>query len=194
VWAAYAESHLPESGAPAAFAFPERVGDWTSGEGRLLWEPHYVGAAFSRSAIYRSGDSAVGLHVALYPEQRQGAELVSSANSLVPPESDTWRQVGRGSRELQLPGRELEVEEAILSGSVGDLLVYRWYSISGHDTSSPVWAKVLESTEKLRLRRPFAAGVILFTDGDGDEARARLEEFLVEGLPSIDSALEASSR
>ncbi len=194
VWAAYAESRLPQSAAPAAFAFPERVGDWTSDAGRFLWEPHYVGAAFSRSAMYRSSDSAVGLHVALYPEVRQGAELVSSANSLIAPETGGWRQVGRGSRELLLRGRELEVEEAILSGRGGALLVYRWYSISGHETSSPVRAKVLESTEKLRLRRPFAAGVVLFTDGDDDEARARLEEFLADGLPSIESALEASSR
>ncbi len=194
IWAAYAESRLPESAAPASFAFPERVGDWTLDSDRFLWEPHYVGAAFSRSATYRSGDSYVGIHVALYPEQRQGAELVSSANSLIPPENDAWRQVGRGSRELLLPGRELEVEEAILSGPGGALMAYRWYSISGHDTSSPVWAKVLESTEKLRLRRPFASGIVLFTDGDDDEARARLEEFLAEGLPAIESAREAASR
>ncbi len=77
----------------------------------------------------------------------------------------------------------LAVDEAILTGPGGGLLVWRWYWISGHRTSSAVWAKAIEAGEKLLLRQPYAAGIIVFTERDDDEsARARLEEFLANGV------------
>ena len=196
VWAGYAESRAPETmSSGVAFAFPERVGAWTRRGERFSWEPHYVGATFAGGAVYEVGDSRVGLHVALYPDQRQGAELVSSANSLVPLEDDRWHQVSLKGRGVSLPGGRLAVEEGILTGPEGGLLVFRWYWISGRHTSSPVWAKLIESSEKLLLQQPSAAGIIVFTDNDDEEsARARLEAFVAEGLPAIESALEEPSR
>jgi hypothetical protein len=48
-----------------------------------------------------------------------------------------------------------------------------------HAHVRPVWAKVIESGEKLLFRRPSAAGIIVFTEDDDEEsARSRLEEFL----------------
>jgi EpsI family protein len=175
------------------FAFPESVGKWTYNEERSPWEPHYVGASFSGVGLYRSGNHQVGLHIALYPEQHQGAELVSSQNSLAG-EGSGYRQLSLEGREVSLPGGRHAVEEAILSGPDGRLLVWKWYWIGGRHTSSPVWAKAIESSEKLLLRRPSAAGIVVFTDaGDEDQARARLEEFLTEGLPAIESALEEAT-
>jgi exosortase A len=196
VWAGYAESRAPEGVSPGvAFAFPERVGAWTYGGEPLSWEPHYVGASFAEGAVYEAGDSRVGLHVALYPDQHQGAELVSSANTLVSPEDDAWRQRSLEGRGVLLPSSRLDVEEGILTGPDGGLLVFRWYWISGRHTSSPVWAKVIEASEKLLFRRPSAAGFVVFTENDDEEsARARLEEFLAEGLPAIESTLEGLRR
>jgi EpsI family protein len=196
VWAGYAESRAPEAvSSGVAFAFPERVGAWTDRAERSSWEPHYVGASFAGGAVYEAGDSRVGLHVALYPHQRQGAELVSSANSLVDPEDDRWHRVSFEGRGVSLPGGRLAVEEGILTGPNRGLLVWKWYWISGRDTSSPVWAKVIEASEKLLFRRPLAAGIVVFTENDNEEsARARLEQFLAEGLPAIESTLEEMSR
>jgi EpsI family protein len=174
--------------------FPERVGEWTNAGDRFFWEPQYVGASFSGAGVYEAGDSRVGLHVALYPDQRQGAELVSSANSLVPPEDDGWRQLSLARRGVSLAGG-LDVEEGILTGPNGELLVWKWFWISGHRTSSPIWAKAIETSEKLLLRQPYAAGIIAFTERDDEEsARIRLEEFLAEGLPALESGLEKLSR
>jgi EpsI family protein len=154
-----------------------------------------VGASFTGVGIYEAGGSRVGLHVALYPDQRQGAELVSSANSLVDRKDGGWRQRSLEGRGVALHGGQFKVEEGILTGPDRGLLVWRWYWISGRHTSSPVWAKVIESSEKLRFRRPSAAGVVVFTEADDEEsARARLEEFLGEGLPAIEAALEDTSR
>jgi EpsI family protein len=189
VWAGYAESSGVVSSI-VSFVFPERLGAWTHGGERPAWEPHYVGASFEGGAVYESGDTRVGLHVALYPDERQGAELVSSANSLVPPEVDLWRQRSLEGREVSLRTGRLAVEEAILAGPNGELLVWRWYWVAGHPTSSAVWAKVIEASEKLRFRRPLAAGVVAFTQmNDVESARARLEALLAEAVPAIESNL-----
>jgi EpsI family protein len=188
-WAGYATARAAGAGngsVTASFPFPDKVGDWRSGGEQAPWEPHYVGAGFTGMRIYGNPRSWAGIHVALYPEQRQGEELVSSANSLVGPES-RFRQP---RREIQIDSGPLSVEEAVLTGPDGELLVWKWYWVSGQNTSSRIWAKVLESKERLLLRSPSSAGIILFTDGNGEEAaRARLEEFLVAALPGIDSAL-----
>ena len=196
VWAGYAEARAAEEvSSSVAFAFPQRIGEWTYQGARSAWEPHYVGARFAAVGVYESGGSRVGLHVALYPDQRQGAELVSSANSLVRPEDEAWRQLSLEGRGVSLAGGGLGVEEAILTGPSRKLLVWRWYWISGRRTSSPVWAKAIEAGEKLLLGRPSAAGVIVFTEGnDEDKGRVRLEEFLAAGLPAIESTLEEMSR
>jgi len=194
VWAGYVESSEAMSSG-VTFAFPAVSGLWTHRGGDSYWEPHYVGASFAEVGIYESASSRVGLHVALYPDQHQGAELVSSSNSLVPPENDAWRQLSLEGRGVSLPGGSFAVDEAILTGPNRGLLVWRWYWISGRRTSSPVWAKVIESGERLLFRRPFAAGIVVFTERDDEEAaRARIAEFLSEGLPAIESALEEASR
>ncbi|HEY7699941.1 MAG TPA: exosortase A [Vicinamibacteria bacterium] len=194
VWAGFTESSVGGVASSVELSFPEKAGEWTYAGGRSPFEPHYVGASFAGVGVYESGDSRVGLHVALYLNQRQGEELVSSANSLVP-EADGWHQLSLEGREVSLPGGRHSVEEAILNGPGGRLLVWRWYWIGGRHTSSPVWAKAIESSEKLLFQRPPAAGIVVFTDaGDEDQARARLEAFLTEGLPAIESALEEASR
>ncbi len=190
VWAGYAESSATGSAPPVSFAFPESAGDWKRAGRPSPWEPHYVGAGFAEGAQYERGNSRVGLHVALYRNQRQGAELVSSANSFVAPEGASWRQRSLEGRDVSLGGESLAVDEAILAGPTQDLVVWRWYWISGRATSSPVWAKIIEAAERLRFRRPLAAGLVAFTPLDDEEsARARLTEFLGQGLPTIESAL-----
>jgi EpsI family protein len=188
-WAGFASARAAGSGnasAKTSFDFPDQVGGWPSGGAPTPWEPHYVGAGFTGMRIYGDRRSWVGIHVALYPEQTQGEELVSSANTLVGPES-RFRQP---DREIRVDSGPLSVEEAVLTGPDGALLVWKWYWISGQNTSSRIWAKALESKQKLLLRSPSSAGIILFTDGNDEEAaRARLEEFLVAALPGIEAGL-----
>jgi exosortase A len=196
VWAGYADSRQEALMASSVgFTFPERVGEWVYRGERSPWEPHYVGASFAGAGVYETGEVRVGLHVALYPDQRQGAELVSAANRLVSTGERAWRQVSIESRGASLPGGRLVVDEAVLTRSNGELLVWKWFWISGRRTSSPVRAKAIEAIEKLRFRRPSAAGIIVFTEqGDEESARDRLEDFLAEGLPAIESILEGMSR
>jgi exosortase A len=198
VWASYSESAAAAEppGASASrglsFSFPPTLGSWSHLGEPTVWEPRYVGATFTRGAVYDDGESRVGVHVALYGDQRQGAELVSWANSLAPREVDEWHQRTRESLEISLLDGRHGVEEALLMGPEGKLLVWRWYCIGGTCTASSVWAKVIEVKGKLLLRPPLAAGIVAFTDGTDarEQGRARLEKFLGDGLPFIESALK----
>jgi exosortase A len=195
-WAIYAESRSGE-GAPSrvSFSFPHTVGTWTAGGKPFHWEPHYVGAGFAAGRIYGHEDTRVGLHVALYAESRQGAELVSSSNGLLPPGDSAWRQLSSSRRAVSLSQGPLAVEESRLAGPAGELLVWKWYWISGRHTPSSAWAKTLEATETLRIRRPHSAGIVVFTDNDEDDAaRKRLAEFVEAGIGSLESALGDMSR
>jgi exosortase A len=191
-WAGYAAARAAGAGnapATASFTFPDKIGEWASSGGQTPWAPHYVGANFTGMKTYGNRRSWAGIHVALYTEQTQGEELVSSANSLVGPES-RFRQP---DREIRVDSGPLSVEEAVLTGPDGVLLVWKWYWISGRNTSSQIWAKALESKERLLLRSPSSAAIILFTDGSDEEAaRARLEKFLVAALPGIETGLMGS--
>jgi exosortase A len=195
VWSSYAEARASEA-APSevAFAFPENLGAWAFAGERTSWEPHYVGAGFVGAGVYEKVNQRVGLHIALYREQRQGSELVSSANTLAS-EDGGFRQLSLRGRAVSLPGGRHSVDEAILAGPDGRLHVYRWYWISGRRTASPVWAKAIEAGEKLLLQRPAAAGIAVFTEGRDEESlRARLQDFLADGLPPIEAALSDATR
>jgi exosortase A len=112
VWAGYADSRAAVgSSIGIPFEFPERIGAWTYRGDRSPWEPRYVGASFTGVGIYEAGGSRVGLHVALYPDQRQGAELVSSANSLVDRKDGGWRQRSLEGRGVALHGGQFKVGE-----------------------------------------------------------------------------------
>jgi exosortase A len=182
IWANVVDS-VPVVPSVASFAFPDSMTGWARSGAPLDWEPPYVGASFSGGAVYQSGHERVALHVGLYPDQRQGEELVSSKNAIEPSQ--------RGGHRAWGPG----VEEWVVSGPRGKLLVWRFYWISGRSTPSPVVAKLMEAGERLRLRQPFAAGVTVSTDGEDVEgARVRLERFLSAGLPAIESALDEASQ
>jgi exosortase A len=194
VWAVYADSSSDVS-ANVSFEFPEKLGEWSRGGEALGWEPAYVGAVFQGGSTYAVRDESVALHVALYANQRQGAELVTSANELVGTGAPGWSQVGRRTRAVSISGRSLRVEEGILDRGESQLVVWKWYWVSGRHTGSPIWAKVIESGEKLLLRRPWAAGIVVFAeDDDEDSARARLEEFLADGVETLDASLRGTSR
>jgi exosortase A len=196
LWAA-----LGHSGAAASesisFAFPETLGSQTLLGSVVDWEPHYVGAGFSGSGRYRRPDGGwVGVHVAIYRQQDQESELVSSSNALIGPKEDVFRQLARSSRSVGLGESSLGVEEALLDAHGRQLLVWKWFWVSGRFTSSEVWAKILEAREKLLLGEAPSAGIVVFTEVDPDEdaARARLTEFLQAGLSGIEAGLEESSR
>ena len=175
-------------------ALPERIGAWSKTKQFTDWRPHYVGAASEVEATYARDSIRVGVHLAYYPVQRQGAELINSRNYLVPQKHVRWRNLGeRRVRRRGVPG---EVVEAVLDAPDQRLLVYRFYWLDGRLTANPWLAKLMEVFDRLGGRFPPAAGVILYAEFDEDPAAGRrtLDAFLEEGWPTIETLLHAAGK
>jgi exosortase A len=177
IWASYAErAESGPLGSNEALTLPDRLESFSAvggvgvGAGAPAWKPEYVGADSTVERTYAGPGGKATLHVALYRHQRQGAELVSSENPVVRPDNDSWQQIESRGVSTDGPG---SVDEHVLASSGGDLLVWRWYWVGGHLTTSPVWAKIIEGARKLIGHPTPAAGIVLFTATGRDTQPAR---------------------
>ena len=84
-WASQVESHKLPGG--THFSFSASIGSWARAHRDLGWSPYYVGADLAEAALYGRGGELVGVHVAFYRSQSQGAELINSSNLLVKQET-----------------------------------------------------------------------------------------------------------
>jgi len=151
------------------------------------WRPHYGGAADSTLAVYRKGEHRVAVYLALYRNQRQGAELVSSQNVVAGKAGSGWASLGESYHsEDAFTLRQTRVRSAS-----GRLLVWDWYRIAGRDLSNPYLAKALLARDKLLGRGDDSAAVVLAAPYEGrpDAAAETLRLFVREMLPAIDAAL-----
>ena len=192
-WAAFVERSLAANGPrTVALALPEQVGAWKRTAVFTDWRPHYVGAAAEAEAAYARDGARVGVHLAYYPVQRQGAELINSRNYLVRQKHPRWRNLGE--QRVWRRGVPEEVVEAVLDSRNQRLLVYRFYWLDGRLTANPWQAKLMEVFDRLRGRFPPAAGMILHAEFDEDPAAARrvLDAFLEEGWPALEAVLWAA--
>ncbi len=176
-----------------ALALPERLGAWSAAPDFTRFAPRYVGhLAQARRAYARAGGPPVLVQVFWYSGQRQGAELVSSANVLVPQKHPVWRQPW----ERSFAAGGLVVREALVRSARGEsLLAWRLMWIDGRWTARPLEAKLYEVLAALRGHRRDGAGIVLVTPLDGmDAARARLGSFLAVLRGPLDALLARASR
>lgn len=195
VWPLWADFATPEGGTypEIEIMLPERVATWSAADRGASWRPVYLGADARVGRIYESGDDFVGLHLAYFADQRQGAELVNSSNLLVDPIQQSWHKLSDERRRVLIGGEGLDVLESHVSGPGGEYLFWSWYWIDEHRTSSDVWAKVIEAKGRLLGGAVPAAGVVVYTRND-DDSRERLATFAGNALPVLEGELEALSR
>ena len=151
------------------------------------WQPHYGGAAATALALYRKGDRAVVLYLGHYRNQRQGAELVSSQNSVAGGKDTRWASQGEAFRTAAA----LEVRETRLGAGAARLLVWDWYRVAGRDTSNPYLAKALLARDKLLGRGDASTAIVLAAPYEArpEAAVETLRLFLREMRPAIEAAL-----
>ncbi|MFA9460957.1 exosortase A [Thiohalorhabdus methylotrophus] len=144
------------------------------------WHPRYRGADRMVHRAYRGGEGTVRVLLIHYRNQQQGAELISSGNSLH--NGKHWVRTGEGRETADLPGSTdgFGVRELLLKGPGGRRLVWQWYDIGGHVTSRPIAAKLWAAWEEIRSGRPDATLIAVATDYEGrlGPARKRLSRFL----------------
>jgi exosortase A len=155
---------------------------------RVGWVPHYTGSRSERSEEFEKAGQMVGVYVALYANQSQGEELVSSANQLVPPRDPKWVEASRGRSVAPWGDAQLRVRTARVVGGGLDLDARAWYWVNGRFTSSHTVAKALLALQKLLLRPDHSALILLYTPvvpGEAQAAESTLDAFSRDMAASI---------
>jgi len=177
---------------------PAGAGQWRPVDGRVsTWTPRFLDLQPHIVQAYTDGNRGVGLAVVYYRYQRPGVQLISKMNTIVTSTDRDWRRVSESDRALAAGGEKLQLTEAKLrSGTVTQLLVWRWYWIDGQFAANPYWAKVLQAKSKLFGQGDDGALVMVYTLADDDQRAAErtLQEFIGDMLPGITSSLENARR
>ena len=163
------------------------------------WRPRVVGADGSLYAFYQPEGAAaaapVGLYVGVYRTQRQGAELVTSANVMIEQEHPVWSDTLVRPVRIELQRGEFHLDQHLLSSRNGQrLLVWNWYLVGDRHTANPYLAKLLEAKSRLLGNRGEAALIAVAApyDEKPETAAQVLTAFLNAMLPAIDAEVERS--
>jgi EpsI family protein len=154
--------------------------------------PQFVGASALHQSAYAFDGGDIGLTVAYYRNQRQGAELVSVNNLLEPTHNWAWSS----SRMLAsmgdgLPAMRLES----YSGSDKEALVATVYWVGGYTTTSATASKIYQAINLVSGRGDDGAMIVITSTDHGAEANTRrVEAFVRERLPGLLRSLDATAR
>jgi EpsI family protein len=194
-----AAARLEAAGAygPPALQAPLAAGNWQPVAGRLTdWTPRFLSPSALVHQAYGKEATRVGLYVGYYRNQRPGAQLITSHNTLVPSNDRVWRNIGESRRILVLGPEEMPMIEAKLRGQSTSLLVWRWYWVDGRFVVNPYWAKLLQAKSMLLGRGDDGAFVMVYAayDDRPQDAEPALMDFVGAMLPAITRSLEYARR
>lgn len=187
------EGHLQaRSEAPSPLAGLPAAAGWAAAPQALThWQPDWRGASDEATLYLEQGADRVMLHAAWYGAQRQGRELINSANRTVQERNPVWRRTSE--RALTLPdGRPARESLVDARGNHQRLLVWYWNRIDGENAASPFRAKARLALDKL-LGQPDAGALVLIAapyQDSPEEASAVLGRFLAERGPALDRLLD----
>ncbi len=145
------------------------------------WKPAIKDAATESITYFRDGGHVVGLYLASFGNETQGAELVNSEHLLIAPGDKRWRVVSRGKVDFDLSsGQSVDADEVVLRGFDRDLVIFKWYQVGATNTANPYLTKLLQTRKRLSGDTGAELQVILFTPAPREKyqsARERLERF-----------------
>ena len=170
--------------------------DWDSTPGGITsWRPRFYHPSTESHRTFNKGSSTVGLYIGYYRNQGHGRKLVNSENVLVPTLDPIWTKVAGGRRDISFSQQPLTIDTAELRGVNGErLVVWHWYWINGHATTSAHWAKVYTALSRLQGRGDDSAAIIAYTRRDvpgGPDAA--LAAFARDNSASIEASLRQTS-
>ncbi len=165
---------------------------WSESAPHTDWRPNFAVPDARLDKTASAGGVPVGLSILYYRNDGSGHPLISSVNRLANDRS-RFHEVGATRRQELADGRPLDVVESRLSAPDGELLVWRWMRIGGHETASNYVGKAWQASERLMMRPGAGSAVILSTPlrQDRNAARATLRAFLDANRGAIDATLTA---
>lgn len=156
---------------------PEAAPPWRPVAREVTWKPEFVGADAEGTQVYAAGGREVQWYFAYYVKERQGAELISAANSVGGNKKD-WTETSARRVTARIDGDDISVQEQVFQSRSGQRrLVWTWYWIAGEYTASPYYAKLIQVKTRLLRSSPGAAAIVLVSD-EYPEARVSLQDFL----------------
>ena len=170
----------------------ETIAGWSPAEQRFTdWAPHFENPSAAVQATFGSDGRTVGLHVAYYRNQDYSRKMVSSSNVMVTSSDPRWVRVASSSRQIVLGEQPLAVRSAELRAiDTQRLVVWQWYWINGHRTSSDFVAKAYTAWSRLTGQGDDSA--VIFVYAPKEQGDAVLEAFVKTAEPAIASALNRS--
>jgi EpsI family protein len=191
VWPAYSGYVDRVSFNPAPVELGGFQGRWQEVPTFTDWTPNLSPASKELRRLYKRDDQHVGMFVAYYRNQHDGAKLISTSNLLVPRKSSSWRKVSTIAHVETIADRPFAVRESKIQGAAGPLLVWHWYWIGGQFTANDYVGKLLQAKEKFLMHGDDGASLITFapyTSNPG-EARLAMQRFLSDNLTSLEETL-----
>jgi exosortase A len=194
VWPAYA-AWLSSRPLPAMPELQiESAAGWQPGEAFTTWVPHWIGADRQLRQPYAQAGRQVMLALDYYVTQRQGAELISSQNFMIPQTDPQWANVGEHIASVEIGGQPRQVRQAKMRGSNGQrLLVWQWNLINQRPMVNDHLAKLVLAFDRVRLKRDDGLSVLIATPYEETEleaAAATLARFAADMEPAIGHTLD----
>ena len=182
---------------PPALKAPLATEDWKQVTERLTdWTPHFLGSSVQVNQAFGKEGTRIGLYIGYYRNQRQGAKLITTQNTLVVSNDREWKNIGEIRRTPGFTLGEISAIETKLRGQSTSLLVWRWYWVDGQYIVNPYWGKLLQAKSRLLGRGDDAAIVIVYAPYDErpQDAEQALRDFVGTMLPAITRSLEYARR
>jgi len=199
VWPLLAARVLSPAGAASADTTAEPTlslapppGPWRASSLRPGdWRAQHMGEPQRVAANYSDGRRTVSLQLTWYRHQAKDAELLAPVRRLAPG-MPQWSESGVGKRNIPLGPRTVTVRQSVEQLGSVKLLVWRWYRVAGHDTSSPHLVKMLLAKAKLTGSDDSGAEIVVASlfDEKTAPAEAAMHDLLAAMLPNIDQGLQ----
>jgi exosortase A len=162
------EIHLRQAnaGAVVKLAPAVTIGSWQATPSPIDWQPRFANPSADLHAAYSNPEGWVGLYIAYYQNQNYERKLVTSTNVLVTSNDPIWQIVTSGPAKASFGGTEHPVRQAELlnkqSGVDNRYIVWQWYWVNGHLTSSDIEAKWLTAWAMLMGHGDDSAVVVIY--------------------------------
>ena len=190
-WAAYLQHRADADTRIVRMAAPEDAGGWQrQAQQATEWRPSYTGATASVFETYGRGGQQVALYVAVYRNQKQGAELINSRNVMIHQKHPVWSNVGEANRSETAGAAALPLRQTLLRSPEQRLLIWDWFVVSGQDVVNPYKAKLIQAGDRILGRGDDGVAIIVAAPYAETPAAAEqsLRDFIAAMRPSIDAA------
>lgn len=167
----------------------EPIAGWSPTEQIFAdWTPRFENPSSTLQATFGLDGRKVGLYVAYYRNQDYSRKMVSSSNVMVTSSNPLWARVASGSRQIVLGTKSVTVRSAELRSTDSlRMMVWQWYWINGHLTSSDFVAKAYTALSRLTAQGDDSA--VIFVYAPKEQGEVVLEEFVKAAEPAITSVL-----